>query len=54
MAEERERERDLAFTLLEEPIVNVSENIPHSEVIQNFQLLLDNIKGPKDETLAVP
>lgn len=43
------RKRDLAFTLLEEPIVNVSENIPHSEVIHNFQLPLDNIKGPKDE-----
>lgn len=46
-----ERKRDLAFTLPEEPIVNVSENIPHSEVIHNFQLPLDNIKGPKDETL---
>lgn len=45
------RKRDLAFTLLEEPIVNVSENIPHSEVIHNFRLPLYNIQGPKDKTL---
>lgn len=34
-----EIKRDLAFTLLrEEPIVNVSENIPHSEVIYSVHI----------------
>lgn len=58
-----EIKRDLAFTLLrEEPIVNVSENIPHSEVIYNvhththryatFGSPLINIKGSENAQVS--